>query len=194
MFWGGSAPWEVAQCCAGYHPGNWRSIKRKKLFAKKLENGEAGGYRRKTLARVTEALRCNVKGWCFYYTIRTRGVECTLIRRAIGVREATVGVREAVILGRGLLIAALLMLISHPLFNVVRRNDGEILITVETCDKQSFASQTIVLAIANKWYELHNNQPNAKARRRRKMLVNHVIRINEENRRSADSPLLLCTS
>jgi len=41
---------------------------------------------------------------------------------------------------------------------------------VETCDKQSFASQTIVLAIANKWYELHNNQPNAKARRRRKML------------------------
>jgi len=65
---------------------------------------------------------------------------------------------------------------------------------VETCDKQSFASQTIVLAIANKWYELHNNHPNALARRRRKMLVNHVIRINEENRRSADSPLLLCTS
>ena len=120
MFWDGSSPWEVAQCCTGYHPGNWRSIKRKKLFAKKLENGEAGGYRRKTLARVTEALRCNVKGWCFYYTIRTRGVEYALIRRAIGVREATVGVREAVILGRGLLIAALLLLISHPLLNVVR--------------------------------------------------------------------------
>ena len=140
MFWGGYAPCEVAQCCAGYHPGNWHSIKRKNCLPKQLENGEAGGYRRKTLARVTEVLRCNVKGWCFYYTIRTRGVECALIRRAISVREATVGVREAVILGRGLLIAALLLLISHPLFNVVRRNDGEILITVETCDKQSFAS------------------------------------------------------
>ena len=121
------------------------------------------------LVSVKEAFCCKFQGMFFYYTLRTRGVECALIRRAISVREATVGVREAVILGRGLLIAALLMLISHPLFNVVRRNDGEILITVETCDKQSFASQTIVLAIANKWYELHNNQHNAKARRRRKM-------------------------
>ena len=64
---------------------------------------------------------------------KTRGVECASIRRAIGVREATAGVRGTVMLGPDLLVVTLLLL-PFLLFNVVRSYDGEILITVETCD------------------------------------------------------------
>ena len=33
-----------------------------------------------------------------------------------------------------------------------------------------------------------------KQEKEERCVINHVIRVNEENRRSADSPLLLCTS
>ena len=84
---------------------------------------------------VKEAFCCKFQGIFFYYTLRTRGVECALIRRTIGVRDAYVGVREAIMLDRGLLVAALLLLL-FPLFNIVQSYDGEILITVGTYDNR----------------------------------------------------------
>ena len=125
------------------HPGKWHSVALITTLGPGTVLREKNclpnrGYWRKPLARVTEALRCKFKGLCLYYTLRTRCIACVLIRRAVGVREATVSGREAIMLGRDLLIDALLLLLSQSLFIVVRRKEGGIFITVKTCDYRVF--------------------------------------------------------